>query len=47
MNDFKSQYYIVNVPWQRNLNYDDITRFNIKYNDVIVFHFVLLLLSLK
>lgn len=39
MNDFKSQYYIVNVPWQRNLNYDDITRFNIKYSDVIVFHF--------
>lgn len=39
MNDFKSQYYIVNVPWQRNLDYDKIEKFNIKFSDVIVFHF--------
>lgn len=37
--DFKSQYYIVNIPWQRNLDYSKIPKFNIRYNDTIVFHY--------
>lgn len=48
MSDFKKMYYIKNVPWQRNLNYDNIPKFkNIKYGDTIVFHFDLPFSKLK
>lgn len=40
MNDYKSQYYINNIPWQRNLNYDNILKFkSISYGDAIIFHY--------
>ena len=40
MKDYKQQYYIENVPWQRNLDYDKILCFeNLKFSDYIVFHF--------
>lgn len=40
MNDYKSQYYINNIPWQRNLNYDSILKFkSISYGDAIIFHY--------
>lgn len=39
MKDFKEQYYITNIPWQRKLNYDDLVKFDIKPNDTIIFHF--------
>lgn len=47
MKDFKSQYYISNIPWQRKLNYDSIIKFNISYTDIIIFHFDLLYSILK
>lgn len=40
MNDFKQQYYIINIPWQRNINYDKMLRFeSIRYTDTIIFHY--------
>lgn len=40
MKDFRSQYYIDNVPWQRKIDYSNIKKFkNIEYNQNIVFHF--------
>ena len=30
----------MNIPWQQNINYNRILRFeNIKYTDAIVFHY--------
>lgn len=39
MKDFKSQYYISNIPWQRYIDYNAIPKFNIKYGDTIIFHY--------
>lgn len=39
MKDFKSQYYMDNIPWQRCIDYDKIPKFNIKYGDMVIFHY--------
>lgn len=37
---FKQAYYVLNIPWQRNLDTGSIPKFkDLKYNDVIIFHF--------
>ena len=39
MKDFKKLYYIENTPWKRKLDIYSLERFNIKYKDILIFHF--------
>lgn len=42
MNEFKKQYYIVNTPWERKWEPDNIPKFALLSNDKVVFHYDML-----